>query len=165
MAADPIMDIKIEGLDGLLDRMKKFPKEMAVRGGPIRAALAAGGKIVREEAKANVRKIIQEPNKGGLDSASTGLLEKNIIQKRHRDPKKRDPKASEIYSVRVRRKKTGKGVDITRYAKILEFGSEHISAKAWLRNAAASKRQEAIQVIAKKLAQGIAKIERKLGGK
>lgn len=154
--------VKIEGLDGLVKRLKAFPKEMSQRGGPIRSALARGGKIIRDEAKANVRALIAEPNDNGMDSESTGLLEKSVIQKRHRDPRS-FAGASEVYQVKVKRRTSAKGVSVTRYGKILEFGSEHIKAFAWLRRAAESKRQVFFQTVATELGQGIAKIERKLG--
>lgn len=160
--------VKIEGLDGLKKRLEAFPVEMAKNGGPIRAALAKGAKIIREAAKANVRAIIAEPNVDGLDRLSTGLLEKSIIQKRARDPRSKG--ATEIYSVRVRRatrKPRGKekeGVSVTRYGKILEFGSDHgIKPYAWLRNAAEQNRMTVFAVVANELAKGIAKVERKLG--
>lgn len=154
--------VKIEGLDGLVKRMAAFPKEMAKNGGPIRSALAKGGKLIRDQAKANVRAIVAEPNADGLDSESTGLLEKSIIQKRHRNPRERG--ATEIYTVRVKSGKSPKGVSVTRYGKILEFGSEKIRARAWMRRAAESNRGEFFSLVARELASGIAKIERKLGG-
>lgn len=153
--------VKIEGLDGLVKRLRAFPKEMAKAGGPIRSALAKGGKIVRDEAKANVRAIVAEPNDNGMDSESTGLLEKSVIQKRHRDP--RSFGASEVYQVKVRRGKYPDGTSITRVGKILEFGSQHIKAYAWLRRAAEAKRQQFFQTVAAELAKGIAKVERSLG--
>lgn len=156
-----MLDVKIEGLDGLLERMKALPKEMAKNGGPIRSALFQGAKIVREEAKANVRAIVAEPNANGMDAESTGHLEKQIIMKRHRNPQARG--ASEIYTVRVKRKASPKGVPATRYGKILEFGSEHVKAYAWLRKAAAEKQSAVFAAIAKYLKQGIKRIEKKAG--
>jgi HK97 gp10 family phage protein len=153
--------VKIEGLDGLVNRLRAFPVEMAKNGGPVRSALAKGGKLIREQAKANVRAIVAEPNENGMDSESTGVLEKSIIQKRHRNPKERG--ATEIYTVRVKSGKSPKGVSVTRYGKILEFGSKRIKAYAWLRRAAEAKRGEFFALVARELAAGITKIERKLG--
>lgn len=153
--------VKIEGLDGLLERMKRFPKEMAKNGGPIRSALAKGGKIVRDQAKANVRAIVAEPNEHGMATESKGLLEKSVIQKRR--PRPQDLGASEVYSVRVKRGKSSKDVSVTRYGKILEFGSKSIRARAWMRRAAEVKRDEVFRVVAAELARGIAKVERSLG--
>jgi hypothetical protein len=153
--------VRIEGLDGLVKRLRAFPKEMAKNGGPIRSALAIGGKLVREEAKAHVRAIIAEPNAHGMDTESTGLLEKSIILKRDRNP--RAVGATERYTVRVKRGKSSKGVSVTRYGKILEFGSRHIRAFAWLRKSAEAKRLEFYKVVAAELAKGIAKVERSLG--
>lgn len=154
--------VRIEGLDGLVKRLKAFPREMAKNGGPIRSALSKGAKIIREQAKANVRAIIAEPNAPGVEPVSTGLLEKSIIQKRHRDP--RSLGGTEVYSVRVKRGTSSKGVSVTRYGKILEFGSRSIRAYAWMRKAAESKRGEVFAVVARELAVGIAKVERSIGG-
>lgn len=153
--------VRIDGLDGLVRRLNAFPKEMAKNGGPIRSALAKGGKIIREEAKANVRAIVAEPNAPGVDPVSTGLLEKSVIQKRNRNPRERG--ATEIYSVRLKRGRSAKGVSVTRYGKILEFGSRSIRAYAWLRRAAETKRSEVFATVARELASGIAKVERQLG--
>lgn len=157
---------QVHGLEGLLARLKAFPVEMAKNGGPIRAALFQGAKLIREEAKANVRAIVAEPNKPGVDSVSTGFLEKSIIMKRHRNPRSRG--ATEIYTVKVKRGKRpahGKGepVSVTRYGKALEFGTESIRAYSWLRNAAATQKDAAIAKITSELAKGISRIERKLG--
>lgn len=156
-----VLDIKIDGLDGLLARLKAFPKEMSKNGGPIRSALFQGAKLIREEAKANVRRIVAEPNANGLDTQSKGVLEKAIIMKRNRNPRQRG--ATEIYTVRVQRKKNARGIPATRYGKILEFGSEYIKAYSWMRNAAATQKDKAFAAIALHLRKGIERIERKLG--
>lgn len=153
--------VQIHGLEGLVRRLRAFPREMAKNGGPVRSALAKGGKLIRDQAKANVRQLVAEPNANGTDSESTGLLEKSIIQKRDRNPRARG--ATEIYTVRVKRGKSSKGVSVTRYGKILEFGSRSIKAHAWLRRAAEEKRTAVFQVVASELAKGIAKVERSLG--
>lgn len=155
--------VRIEGLDDLLQRLHAFPNEMAKNGGPVRSALAKGGKLIREAAKANVRALVAEPNEHGLDSESTGLLEKSVILKRHRNPRERG--ATEIYSVRLKRGKSKKGVSVTRYGKILEFGSRNIKAYAWLRRAAEEQRTEVFATVARELANGIARVERKLGSR
>jgi HK97 gp10 family phage protein len=162
--------VHIEGLDGLLKRLQAFPVEMAKNGGPVRSALAKGGKIIRDQAKANVRAIVAEPNveaKGregfAIDHPSTGLLERSVILKRDRDPKKVG--ATERYQVRVKRGKSARGVSVTRYGKILEFGSRKIKAYAWLRNAAATRRGDFFRVVTDELGRGIARIEKKLGAK
>lgn len=154
--------VRIDGLDGLVRRLRAFPKEMAKNGGPIRSALAKGGKIIREQAKANVRKIISDPNKDPrTDGQSTGTLEKSIILKRNRDPRSRG--ATEIYSVRLKRGKYASGVSVTRVGKIHEFGSEKHKAYSWLRLAAESRRGDFFTTVASELAKGIAKVERQLG--
>lgn len=155
--------VRIEGLDGLVERLRAFPAEMSKNGGPVRSALAKGGKLIREQAKANVRQLVAEPNANGMDSQSTGLLEKSIIQKRDRDPRARG--ATEIYTVRVKRGKSPKGVSVTRYGKILEFGSRKLKAYAWLRRAAEEKRGEFYSIVTAELARGITAIERKMGGR
>lgn len=155
------LNIKVEGLDGLMARLKAFPKEMAKNGGPIRSALFQGAKIIREEAKANIQQIIDEPNKGGRDDLSTGTLKKSVIMKRHRNPRSKG--ATEIYSVRLKRVKNPKGTPVTRYGKVLEFGSEHVKAYSWMRRAAEEKKTAVFSTIATALRKGIERVEKKLG--
>jgi HK97 gp10 family phage protein len=150
---------RVEGLDGLLARLKAFPVEMAKAGGPIKTALRKGGKLVLDQAKANVRDLVAEENQHGLPPQSTGLLEESIVLQRG----KPTGGASEVFKVRLRRKKSAKGVPVTKYGKMLEFGTEKVKAFSWLRNAAALKKDEFYRTVAKELAAGIKRIEKKLG--
>ena len=69
---------QISGLDGVLERLQALPKEVVQKnGGPVRKVLRNAAHIIRDEAKANVRKIIATPNIDG-QNVSTGTLEKSI---------------------------------------------------------------------------------------
>lgn len=155
-------ETRIQGLDGLVERLRAFPKEMAKNGGPIRSALFKGAKIVKKAAQENVKRIVAEPNKDGLASKSTGTLEKHIVSSRQRRPQQRHPGASEVYTVRVRRGKYADGMPITKVGKAHEFGTEEIKPSAWLRRAASENVDEVFSTVAKELRTGIERVEKKL---
>lgn len=133
----------VKGLEGILDTLKRLPPEIVSKGGgPVRVALRKAAVIIQREAQANVRRIVEEPNKDGEPSSSTGNLEKAVIVSR----KKPAPGfKGERYHVRVKRgAKSADGVLASKYGGILEFGYEGVPAKAWLRPAFDTKKQEAL---------------------
>lgn len=138
------VEVNISGIDGVLATLKALPKEMvSKRGGPVARSLAKGARLIRDEAKKNLRAQIAM---GG--SKSTGLLEKNIVTKRGKALK---VGKGERYLVRVRRKtypdRKGKPVTTHKTAHLLEYGSVHQPATPWLRPAVQAKGQETINVI------------------
>lgn len=134
----------VKGLEGILDTLKRLPPEIVSKGGgPVRVALRKAGVVIQQEAQANVRRIVEEPNKDGQPSSSTGNLEKAIIVSR----KKPAPGfKGERYHVRVKRgaKNPLTGETANKYGGILEFGYEGVPAKSWLRTAFETKKQEAL---------------------
>lgn len=154
----------VEGLEGILDTLKKLPPELvSKRGGPVRTALRKAGVVIQKEVQANVRRIVEEPNKDGQPSDSTGNLEKAIIVSRR---KPRPGFKGEIFSVRVKRgAKNIRGVTANKYGGILEFGYEGVPAKPWLRPAFEAKKQEALDTFVsdlRKRIDGAVKKARKL---
>lgn len=144
----------VKGLSELLATMRALPPEFVSRGGgPVRVALRAAAIVIQQEARANVRRIVDEPNKDGQPSASTGLLEKSIIVSRGR------PFAGmkgEVYRVRVRRgAKNAQGVSANKYGGILEFGDETRKAWAWMRAAFETKKSEALATFESELRKRI----------
>lgn len=155
---------RVQGLDGLLDTLKALPPEIVSKnGGPVRTALRKAGVVIQKEAQANVRSIVAEPNKGGIDSRSTGNLEKSLIVSRR---KPQPGFKGEIFRVRVRRSaKNQFGVTANKYGGILEFGDENLRPRAWLRRAFESKKGAALDTFVNELRKRIdaaAKKARKL---
>lgn len=154
---------RIEGLRGVLDTLKALPPEIVSKaGGPVKLALKKAAEVLRDEARANVRRIVSEPNAGGLDE-STGLLEQNIVATRGKPPQ---GKNGERYLVRVRRKrytdKTGKPVVTPQVGRLLEYGTERRRPLPWLRPAFDAKKNEVVATFVREMTQRTEKIIAKL---
>lgn len=149
----------VQGLDGLLDRLKKLPKEISGKaGGPVKRSLLAGAKLIAEEAKVTLQESINRPNVDGTIAESTGLLKGSIQVKRSTNP----PRGiAEKVSVRVKRGKTPDGTSITKYGKAMEFGTARQTGHPWLRPAFENKKQAALDVVVSALQKEISKAERK----
>lgn len=158
--------VRIQGLEGVLKTLQSLPPEIvSKRGGPVRSALRKASKIMVDEAKANVQKIIDEPNIGGEESKSIGHLQKNIITAR--DSKMR---GGERYKVGVRRKRypdgrTSKSANAV--GALLESGTENRRPMPWMRPAFDAKKHVVLQVftveINKKLDRIVNKLARQNG--
>lgn len=139
--------VRIEGLRGVLDTLKQLPPEIVSKsGGPVRASLRAAANVLRKEAQANVQRIIDTPNAGGLPSESTGLLKKSIVSAR---VKPRGGKKGEFFSVRIKKqpyladRKTS--MQTVQVGRLLETGTERRKPMPWLRPAFDSKKGAALQ--------------------
>lgn len=146
----PTETVKIVGLEGVLDVLRKLPAEVVSKaGGPIKFGVKAAAEVLRDEAKRNVRKIVTDPNRDGLPSDSTGKLEANIVAARSKMP----PGVNgERFLVRVRRKPYevspgAKPVTTPQVGRLLEYGHERMEdPKPWLRPAFDTKKAEALRV-------------------
>lgn len=147
----------LHGLDDVLRKLKALPPEIvSKRGGPVKSALRKGGKVIQQEAIANL-----QANANHADSyPNTGLLAKSVGL--GRDPKPQQSGANERYRVFVRRKKYPNGFKTVAAARFLEFGNARQAAKPWLLPAFMSKRQEALNTVVRELNAGIDRIIRKL---
>ena len=153
------VEISVHGLRGVLEMLKSLPPEIvSKRGGPVKRALAKGARVIREQAALNLRTAIDRNG-----SVSTGLLEKNLVVTRGKQP---TGTKGERYLVRVRRKaydgekltrrqKAGKRVTTHKTASLLEYGSSHQQATPWLRPAVQQRGGEAINVITSDLRRSI----------
>jgi len=155
----------VKGLDGLLDALKALPPEIASKnGGPARAALAKGARIIRDDARQRV-------------PVDTGAVKANIVMKRDSRPDRFG--ANERYTIGVRggaskyantkrnvRKgragKEYKTAGSTYYWRFLEFGSEKAPAHPFLRPAFESNQQRALDVIVSTLTKGIERAAKKV---
>ncbi|NGR09397.1 hypothetical protein G5B41_17795 [bacterium SGD-2] len=158
------MDIK--GLDGVLQTLQSLPPEIvSKRGGPVKLALAKAARVIQAQAKTNLKAAIAMNG-----DVSTGLLEKNVVVTRGKEP---IGTRGERYLVRVRRKaydgeklgkrqKAGKRVTTHKTASLLEYGSSHQPPTPWLRKAVKQKGQEAIDVFTSDLNRRIDATVKKL---
>jgi HK97 gp10 family phage protein len=156
------VEVKLSGLDGVLDTLKKLPPDVvSKRGGPVKAALRKGALVIFKAAQANLYRATADIGTG--DDKGTGLLLKNLVVTRGKEP---TGTKGERYLVRVRRKaytdRKGKTVTTLVSANLLEYGSSKQPAEPWLRPAFNAKAGEAIKTIETELLKGVDRIVKKL---
>jgi len=160
------VEVKLTGVDAVLETLKSLPPEIvSKRGGPVKLALAKGARLIRDAARQNLRAVIAENG-----DESTGLLLENVISSRGKPPA--DGKG-ERYLVRVRRKaypgrkpeESGGIPTVRKSAQLMEYGSQHQPARPWLRPAVTQNGQKAITVITEDLKKRIDKTVRDLAKK
>lgn len=155
----------MEGLDGVLDTLKRLPPEVASkRGGPVRRALARGAKLIRDNARAALQRSIDAGGVTGITD-TTGFTASNVIMKRSR----LDRINGERYVVTVRPKKHPNGykyrkrtIQANDIAFIMEQGSSKHPALPWLRPTFATYAAEAIRTIETTLAADVERLVKKL---
>jgi len=156
-----MIEIKLTGLDGVLDLLKSLPPEVvSKKGGPVKNALRNGARVIHREAALNLARSTDALTQDDADS--TGLLQKNLVVTRGKEP---IGTKGERYLVRVRRKsyqRKGKPVTTLKTAHLLEYGSSQQPAEPWLRPAFAAKAAEAIKTIERDLLTSLNLIVRKL---
>jgi HK97 gp10 family phage protein len=161
--------VQIEGLADLKRRLEALPKEVGAKGGgPARAALFRGAKVIRDQAIANAPR-------------ETGFLISQIAALRSRNP--RIYGATEMYSVGVKlgkarryantkrnrgKQRVGKTYNVEGnafYWRFIEFGTEKRGATPFLRPAFESRKEDALDTIVRELGAGIDRAVRKLGAR
>lgn len=139
--------VHLEGLRGTLDMLKRLPPELVSKsGGPVKLALKKAAEVLRDAARANVQRIIDEPNLDEQATKSTGLLKKSIVAARGKMP---PGLKGERYSVRIRKNQKypetrGKGLTAVQIGRQLEEGTERRDPKPWLRPAFDEKKGAAV---------------------
>lgn len=158
------LTVKLEGLEGVLKTLRSLPAELVSKnGGPVRQAARKALVPMRDEAKRNVDAIVAEPNQGGEPSQSTGLLKKSIAISRDSKFKFK----GERFRLKVRRKKYpgakgAKPVTTIKVGSLLEYGTEKMTPKPWLRPAFEKHKHGALTIFTTELNKGIDKIVKKL---
>ena len=155
-----MIELQLSGVEGVLKTLRSLPPEVvSKRGGVVKLALAKGARLIRNEVKKNLQRVVT-----GDDS--TGLLYKNIIASRGKEP---IGTKGERYIVRVKRKtypdRLGRPVTTLKTANILEYGSEKQMAQPFIRPAAEAKAQEAINVVTADLIKRLDKVVKDLARK
>ena len=158
--------VRIEGLDTLLDRLRRLGPEASKRGGPVRRAVRKGAVIIANEAKANVRQIVAA-NATGQDESS-GTLEKSIRPVRGK-PNRNGLKGETFFVMIPKRarypisKRTPTGIRVSTVGQMLEYGTAKRRPYPWMGPAFHAKKGEAVRVITDDLLKGIEALEKKLG--
>ena len=142
--------------------LKSLPPELvSKRGGPVRTALRKASMEMVNEARANVDRIIAEPNLGGEMTQSIGHLRKNIITAR--DSKMR---GGERYYVRVRRKaypdNRAGGKSANAVGALLESGTEKRRPMPWMRPAFDAKKHTVLATFTTEINRQLNRIVKKL---
>lgn len=168
------VEMNIQGLEGVLDLLKSLPAEIVSKnGGPVKAALKDGALVIHKEAISRLDVVVSNQTTDD-DKANTGLLQKNVIVSRGKQP---FGSKGERYLVRVRRKtynrkaeQNAKGrkakkeaaVTTLKTAQLLEYGSSQQQKEPWLRPAFLTKAEEAIKVTTESLIKRLDKVVKKL---
>lgn len=138
--------IRIDGLRELGERLRKLSDEVANKAA--RSATAAGAKLVKEQAKQNLR---------ASPSVESGLVRDNVIIKKLG---KRDSNLTSEHGVTVR-KRAYPGGDSKRttrkVASFLEFGTVKMDAEPFLQPALDKRKEDAARAIADRLKRAIDK--------
>lgn len=157
--------VKIEGIDNVLSILQGLPKEVASkRGGPVLRALRTGARVIQKEAALNLARNVNAFDEDG-DKQSTGLLLKNLVVTRGKEP---TGTKGERMLVRVRRKsyqRKGEPVSTLKTAQLLEYGSSQQPAEPWIRPAFNAKASQAIKVTIETLLKDLDRLVRKFGKK
>lgn len=162
-------EFQVRGLEGVLQALKNLPPEIVSKnGGPVKTAMRKAANVIRDEAR---RRVAYDANKPGPH------VRDNIVSQRDSHPEKLG--VNERYRVGVkggarsfantqknrRAGKVGKKyttVGTTYWWRFLEFGTEKMQAKPFLVPAFESKKDEALDVIARELDAGITRAAAKV---
>lgn len=152
------VEVKLTGVDGVLKTLQSLPAEIvSKRGGPVKAALAKGARLVRDQERKNLQAVLEPGDE------STGLLAQNIIASRGKPPTNG---RGERYLVRVKRKmypgRKGEQVSTLKSAQIKEYGSTKQPARSFIRRTVQESGGQAIEIVTKDLSARVQKIVAKL---
>jgi len=179
------VDFKVTGMDNVLDLLRQLPPEVVSKnGGPVRTSLRAGALVIAEQARANVRKVVSEPNVDGKPSRSTGALEASIVVTRARKGAFAKSGTGEKFIVWVKKGAAKKYINNlknrragrttwtsakeytpegpTFYGRFLEYGTKKMREHQWLRPAFAQKREEAAAKIEATLVKRLDRLVKRL---
>ena len=146
--------VQVQGLDQLAKALRELPQRVARNG--LRAAVYAGAKVIRDEAKLHAP--VATGNLGA-NQPPPGTLKRSVIMKQI-------PELSgaqkQTFFVTVRHgkkyRKQGKKGNLSQdawYWRFVEFGTVKMSARPFLRPAFDMKKHEAVTAIKTRLAQRI----------
>lgn len=151
-------DIDIKGIDGVLETLKKLPRDVAAssQGGMVNLSMRKGARLIQAKQKILLQAAIDRNG-----SESTGLLMKNLQIKRG----KANNGHKLVLTVRRKSypKKEGqaKAATTRQTAQLMEYGSSHQPAQPWIRPAFSSTAPKAITTITDDLKKRVDKAAQK----
>lgn len=153
--------VQIAGLEQLAQALKALPQRVARNG--LRAAVYAGAKVIRDEAKLKAPVAAAAL---GKDQPPPGTLKRSVIMKQI--PELSGPQKQTFFiTVRHGKKyrKQGKKGNLSQdawYWRFVEFGTVKMSAQPFLRPAFELQKNNAVTAIKIRLAQRIEQAAREL---
>ena len=146
--------VHVQGLDQLARALKELPKRVARNS--LRAAVYAGAKVIRDEAKLKAPMAIAAL---GPNQPPPGTLKRSVIMKQIPELSSAE---RQTFFVTVRRgkkyRKQGRKGQLSQdawYWRFVEFGTVKMAARPFLRPAFERKKRAAVQAIQDRLAQRI----------
>lgn len=139
----------VAGLDELRKKLRELPDKIAKK--HLRAAVAAGAKVIRDDARTRV-------------PVDTGLLRRSVIQKWIREQSGNTRQTFYVLWRRgkkyqaVKKKSKGKVLVVNQdafYGLFVEFGTAKMAARPFMRPAFEMRKQDALQAIANKLREAL----------
>lgn len=178
------VEIKLTGIDGVLDTLRSLPPELASkRGGPVRVAVRKGARVILQQARKNFAAAVALPGKTGITN-STGFTAKQIVMYRRKPPAGslgeryivtvnylKHPNNHKLEKSRQYRRRrsvrmtTTKPLRANDIAFMMEFGTSKQAATPWLRPAFESRKEEAATVMQAELRKAIDRVVMKLAAK
>lgn len=162
------VDVKLDGLNGVLAALKSLPPEVVSKnGGPVRAALRKGAVIIRNQARINLAESIAADGKSGITD-STGETVKGVIIRRSKPPKGIKGERF-VVTVAYKPHSTSKGIfrgrtiHLNDIAFILESGTSTMPAQPWMLPAFNAKAPTALAEVERELPKAILRIAKKHG--
>jgi HK97 gp10 family phage protein len=158
--------VTVKGLEGVYRSLRAMPAEIvSKRGGPVRRALRKASLLIVNEMKANVQRIIDEPNLGGTVDAS-GLAIDNIVTTRQKMPGglkgerfKVGPRLRKKYP---RKSEGSQEVTVVQNLRLLETGTENRRPMPWARPAFDSKKHAVPGIFEKELRKDLQRIAKRI---
>jgi HK97 gp10 family phage protein len=150
--------VKITGLDQTIKNLRALPRAISGKnGGPLRGALFAAGRVLKQETIQNAPV--------GVGTPSPGNLRDNIFLSRDRSPQKVGAAEHYVLSVRtgrkgLRRLRIGKGTrSLTGgdawYWFWVEFGTSKQPPQSFMRNAFEAKKMAALDEFKRQMIRGV----------
>lgn len=156
------IELKLTGVDGVLDTLRSLPPEIVSRrGGPALAALRKGARVILKQERLNLQSVTSNETASGKQE-STGLLAKSLTVKRGRMTGGNGERVIVTTKKAIYKGRGGKPVSVRKTGALLELGSSQQPAEPWVRTAFNAKAREAITTVETELVQGIDKIVKKL---
>jgi HK97 gp10 family phage protein len=150
--------VTIEGIAEVARALDQLPEHLEKAGGTaIRAAMRAGGAVVRQAMERNIDAIIAAPNKDGR-MVSTGLLRQSLRVRRRRMP---SGQRGETYLVGPVNTSYPNEQRVQAVAAMLEYGTSKRPPMPWAEPAYQETREEAMRVIVQTASDRLEKLLRR----